>query len=108
MDFPPELTGIATSLSLITGRQHDREGLLQSIIKQVQGGFENLLIEGGNTQMIEEYQRACCTIGRDVRAILHDREIEGTAVALDDSGRLIIRSANEEHALSSADIIHLR
>jgi BirA family biotin operon repressor/biotin-[acetyl-CoA-carboxylase] ligase len=53
----------------------------------------------------------CVTIGREVRVILPgDQELFGRAVALDDSGRLLVQPSNGQDlfAVSAGDIVHLR
>lgn len=52
---------------------------------------------------------ACSTLGRAVRVELPDgTELRGTAVRLDEDGRLVVRSAAGEHAVAAGDITHLR
>ncbi|HEY3735428.1 MAG TPA: biotin--[acetyl-CoA-carboxylase] ligase [Streptosporangiaceae bacterium] len=56
-----------------------------------------------------EYRRRCHTLGRPVRAELPGREaIWGTATDIDSEGRLLLRTADGQLAVSAADIIHLR
>lgn len=107
-DFAPEIKDIATSMSMVTGRHHHREEIIRSILKQMQDEFEGLRDGDGVARMLQDYKKLCSTIGKAVRAIMPQGEVQGTATGLDASGRLIVRSEQQEHALSSADIIHLR
>ena len=51
----------------------------------------------------------CITLGRKVRAILPgDRELLGTAVDIDDSGRLILDVSGALVGVAAGDIVHLR
>lgn len=51
----------------------------------------------------------CATLGRDVRVILPGgAEREGVAVALDRSGRLVVREGTNEFAVAAGDVTHLR
>ena len=55
------------------------------------------------------YRRHCDTLGRHVRAELPDgSDITGQAVAIDDSGRLIIDTGESTTAIGAGDIVHLR
>jgi len=58
----------------------------------------------------DAYTRRCLTLGREVRASLPgDRVEEGTAYALDDDGRLLLRRRDgSTHPVSAGDIEHLR
>jgi BirA family biotin operon repressor/biotin-[acetyl-CoA-carboxylase] ligase len=56
-------------------------------------------------------QAKCGSIGRRVRAIMPgDQEIEGTAVSIDESGRLLISVDGQDQlfVVAAGDIVHLR
>ncbi|MFK4761379.1 biotin--[acetyl-CoA-carboxylase] ligase [Microbacterium sp. ZW T5_45] len=51
----------------------------------------------------------CGTLGLDVTVSLPgERELAGTAIALDAEGRLIVVSDGVEHAISAGDVVHVR
>jgi BirA family transcriptional regulator, biotin operon repressor / biotin---[acetyl-CoA-carboxylase] ligase len=63
----------------------------------------------GDARIKAEYRSWCATIGSTVRAELPDgREVVGTAVAVDDEGRLRIDTPDEPVAVSAGDVVHLR
>jgi BirA family biotin operon repressor/biotin-[acetyl-CoA-carboxylase] ligase len=56
-------------------------------------------------------QAKCGSIGRRVRAVMPgDQEIEGTAVSIDESGRLLISVDGQDQlfVVAAGDIVHLR
>jgi BirA family transcriptional regulator, biotin operon repressor / biotin---[acetyl-CoA-carboxylase] ligase len=58
-----------------------------------------------------DYRSRCATIGSSVRAVLPGgREIVGTALSVDDQGRLRIESHAQDDvvAVSAGDVVHLR
>ena len=56
-----------------------------------------------------DYRACCATIGSSVRAVLPGgREIVGTAVSVDDQGRLVVDAGGETVAVSAGDVVHLR
>jgi BirA family biotin operon repressor/biotin-[acetyl-CoA-carboxylase] ligase len=63
----------------------------------------------GDQQLMAEYRACCATIGSSVRAVLPGgREVVGTAVSVDDQGRLRIEGDGEVVAVSAGDVVHLR
>jgi BirA family biotin operon repressor/biotin-[acetyl-CoA-carboxylase] ligase len=59
--------------------------------------------------VLEAYRRGCSTIGRAVAVEAAAGRLVGTAEAIDDDGRLVVRdAAGARVAVSSGDVIHLR
>jgi len=54
------------------------------------------------------YLARCDTIGRSVRVVLADREIEGVARSIDSSGRLVVGTSAGREVVSAGDVVHLR
>lgn len=51
----------------------------------------------------------CATIGQEVRVSMPGgRTLEGTAIALDSEGRLLVAAEGSEHAISAGDVVHVR
>jgi BirA family transcriptional regulator, biotin operon repressor / biotin---[acetyl-CoA-carboxylase] ligase len=60
-------------------------------------------------RLMDEYRSRCTTIGSSVRAVLPGgREVVGTALSIDDQGRLRIDTRSEVVAVSAGDVVHLR
>ncbi len=59
--------------------------------------------------LLEEYQRLCATLGRQVRVSLPGgRTVTGTASAVDQTGRLVVDSDSGPVPVSAGDVIHVR
>lgn len=97
----------ATSLRL-AGSDVDRTELLLAILRRV----DHLVTEwtaSGTPAVAGPYRALCATLGSEVRVTLADGEtIEGTALDVDSAGRLVVRTAAGESALSAGDVQHLR
>lgn len=99
----------ATSLRLLDAPVTDVEALLAGLLcgladleKRLQGGGPAL------AERMTAYRRGCVTLGREVRVELPDRMLTGTATAVDEGGRLVLRNGSEEKALAVGDVVHVR
>jgi BirA family biotin operon repressor/biotin-[acetyl-CoA-carboxylase] ligase len=91
------------SLDDITGTACDRGMLLCATLE----AFERWL--GRWDELPEAYNRACVTVGRQVRAELADTTLVGVAEDIDRSGRLLVRTGDGLlHPVSAGDVVHLR
>ena len=54
-DFPPELTATATSLRLLTGRDHDREALLTDLLAALSARYAQTHTAPGRAILLAEY-----------------------------------------------------
>jgi glucosamine-6-phosphate deaminase len=86
-------------------RKYLRERLIQP------AGIERFhLIDG-----LCDPDEVCATLGRQVRVELPggapgapDGVLTGEAVDVDENGRLVVRAADGDHALSAGDVVHIR
>ncbi|HVD16116.1 MAG TPA: biotin--[acetyl-CoA-carboxylase] ligase [Actinomycetota bacterium] len=108
-DFPPELAGRATSLSLAAGGAVDRVALLAGWAERFAAGYR-ALAAGAAGPTLAAYQARLGTLGRQVRAdLLGGDPVTGVAVGLGANGGLLIRTpAGGEVELASGDVEHLR
>lgn len=100
-DLPIEA---ATSL-LLEGADVSADEILSAYLKELAKLTESF--DG----VPDRVRAACSTIGLPVRAILPtEEEILGTAVGIDETGRLLIQTSATEHlfAVSAGDVTHLR
>jgi BirA family biotin operon repressor/biotin-[acetyl-CoA-carboxylase] ligase len=89
--FPPELTELATSLRLQTGRTIDKELLLESLLASIDDCCE-ILRSGGNAALLKMFSTASSYVsGKPVKVDLGERSIEGVTVGLDDAGFLRVK-----------------
>lgn len=104
----------ATSLSIEGAAALSLDEVLASYLQNLRELYGAWVSAGGD--VLESGLRngviaACSTLGSKVKAILPgDQEILGTAVAIDDTGRLILQpeASTEVVAVAAGDIVHLR
>jgi BirA family transcriptional regulator, biotin operon repressor / biotin---[acetyl-CoA-carboxylase] ligase len=89
--FPTELSGIATSLRIASGRVHSREHLLLHLLSSVETHCD-LLEKQGRAPVLETFARASSYVsGRRVCVDQDGSLLRGTTAGLNDSGFLILR-----------------
>jgi BirA family biotin operon repressor/biotin-[acetyl-CoA-carboxylase] ligase len=107
----------ATSLLLAGAGDVDRAALLIAILAELGSHYRRWTDAGGDAAksgQAEDYRARCSTIGRLITVIDGGGERAGTAVGVDDDGRLRVRWAQTEpgdlteHAVAAGDIVHLR
>jgi BirA family biotin operon repressor/biotin-[acetyl-CoA-carboxylase] ligase len=92
--FPDELSEIATSLRIASGREHPRERLLVELVTSVTS-YCSLLENEGREPILEMFSRASSFVnGRRVYVDQGDAMLRGTTVGLNDSGFLLLRDDN--------------
>jgi BirA family biotin operon repressor/biotin-[acetyl-CoA-carboxylase] ligase len=84
-EFPPELTGRATSVALETGRAVDRETMLAALLEAFDAWRARLEGEGFGP-VRERWRQLSDTVGRRVSV----DGVSGTAVDLDADGALLV------------------
>jgi BirA family biotin operon repressor/biotin-[acetyl-CoA-carboxylase] ligase len=90
-EFPAELRKIATSLKIETGKEICRAELATEILRELD--FDYARICGGKfSQLADEWEAGCATIGKNVSVQMGVRQIHGCAEALDDYGALLVRT----------------
>lgn len=100
----------ATSLQLLGAEMLDRDKLVAAILRELTTRIRHWQDAAGpDAQLIADYRQRSTTIGNRVRAIMPGgHEITGTAVDVDDLGRLHIDTGAEVVTVSAGDITHLR
>jgi BirA family transcriptional regulator, biotin operon repressor / biotin---[acetyl-CoA-carboxylase] ligase len=100
----------ATSLLMLGAPDTDRSVLLARILAELAARIDRWRSTGGaDPALAADYHRRSVTLGQQVRASLPgDRRIVGTAVAVDDLGRLCIETGGETVTVAAGDITHLR
>jgi BirA family biotin operon repressor/biotin-[acetyl-CoA-carboxylase] ligase len=100
----------ATSLLIEGAATLDRSVLLKASLRALDGLLERWeAAEGDVAGLHEAYVEASSTLGRAVRVTLPGGEVaEGEAVAVDDVGRLVVRTRSGERSLGAGDVLHLR
>lgn len=102
----------ATSLTIETGNDFALDDLLLSYLKNLEKlyrDFENADFDASASGLRAAVTKECLTLGRQVKAILPaDQELIGRAVAIDETGRLVIEVNHEAFAVAAGDIVHMR
>jgi len=103
----------ATSLAL-EGATVGFEQSLGTYLQNFVALYREFLEHRGNADacgLRRSAQAKCGSLGRRVRAIMPgDQEVVGTAVAIDESGRLVISVEEQDqlYVVAAGDIVHLR
>jgi BirA family transcriptional regulator, biotin operon repressor / biotin---[acetyl-CoA-carboxylase] ligase len=101
---------VATSLLMLGSSTTDRNTLARRILRELAARIDAWRSAGGaDAALVADYQHYSLTLGSRVRAILPgDREVVGTAQAIDETGRLCVDTGGQKVAISAGDITHLR
>ena len=90
-EFPAELRKIATSLKVEAGEQISRAELAVEILHELDADYARIC--GGKfSQVADEWEAGCATIGKNVSVQMGVQKICGRAEALDDDGALLVRT----------------
>lgn len=100
--FPPEIAASATSLRLVSGREHCREDLLERLLRSVDS-FVKMLLEGGPEPILRMFSRASsCVFGQRVVVEQHGARLVGLTEGLAPSGFLLLRQDDGSTRLITA------
>jgi len=99
----------ATSLHL-EGALTDREPMLKALLRCLGPAYDAWQAAGGGPDLvIPAYRRRCRTLGTPVQVRTADgRSVTGTALDVDDDGRLVVDSAGTRSVWSAGDVVQLR
>ncbi|MEI8404842.1 MAG: biotin--[acetyl-CoA-carboxylase] ligase [Actinomycetes bacterium] len=103
---PPEVGG--TCLLDATGVTVERDVLLDLVLSELAGRVDQLGESEGRAVLISELSERLVTIGRRVRVMMADGEVEGHAVGLSPEGHLLVDTENGILEVAAGDVIHLR
>ncbi len=109
-----ELVGpSATSLLLEGATTYDRPTVLRAVLSALEGWYLGWRSAGGDPDasgLRAAYESRSVTLGREVQVELPGRTwLTGTAEAVDEVGRLVVRDATgRDTAVAAGDVIHLR
>jgi BirA family biotin operon repressor/biotin-[acetyl-CoA-carboxylase] ligase len=107
-EIAPELSR-ATTLERAAGRAVDRDALAAGLLAAVRRRYAGLAAPAGRLQVVEDYRRACSTIGRDVRVDLVRGQLFGRALDVRSDGRLVVECQGARQVvLDAGDVVHLR
>ncbi len=90
-ELPAEIRSIATSLMVEAGTEISRVELAAAIIRELDKDYCRVC-NGEFSEVADEWEAGCATIGRNVKVHMGDRTISGRAESLDDDGALLVRT----------------
>ncbi len=90
-DFPSELQGMATSLSMAVGRDIPPAALAAQMILVLHTMSRDLFHK---EEIMDKYRRDCMTVGKQVVLLRGKEKRYGTALDVDDEGCLVVTFAD--------------
>lgn len=88
-DFAPDIRNIAGSLSMVTGREIDRNKVAAAMMEALYQMEAHLLTD--KAVILEQYRTDCITVGQEISILRGDSVRHGTALSVDDEGALVVR-----------------
>jgi BirA family biotin operon repressor/biotin-[acetyl-CoA-carboxylase] ligase len=102
----------ATSLLLSGASSLDRDLILAKSLSNIKVLYSELAAAGGDAQacgLRQQLLESSATIGQLVEVMFKDQEsVQGRALDIDDTGRLVIKTQTKTLVVSAGDILHLR
>lgn len=101
----------ATSLAIENGDAPDRTELLRGLLATFAHEYAAWSGAGGNPDagLRAAYRQACATLGTDVRVDLPSgAQLTGRASDVDESGRLVVDTADGPETVGAGDVVHVR
>jgi BirA family biotin operon repressor/biotin-[acetyl-CoA-carboxylase] ligase len=101
----------ASSLVLCGATDVGRDDLLVGILSRIDARVAQWSDVGGDAEacgLAAAYRDLCATLGLDVAITTGQSVVRGRAVAIDDSGRLVIDVDGVQRAMSAGDVEHVR
>ncbi|MBV9025610.1 MAG: biotin--[acetyl-CoA-carboxylase] ligase [Streptomycetaceae bacterium] len=103
---------VAGSLALAGAAVTDRDPLLRAVLRSLAEWYVKWRDAGGGPdacRLRDAYAAGCATLGREIRASMPGgREVAGTAVSIDNEGRLVVRTQSDEVVVDAGDVVHVR
>ncbi len=102
-----EIARRSTTLERLAGAPVEVAAVEEAFLMALRARYSAALTSGFD-RMLVDYRRRCSTIGREVRVVLGDGEVEGEAVDVTEGGRLLVLSDGELRSFDAGDVVHLR
>ena len=104
-EFPGELAEIATSVWLESGREIEREDLLEEVVKRMVHQVAE--IEGEFPELLDAWRQRCALTGKWVSCLIAEQPFQGMVRGVSDAGELLLEIEGQLHALLQADQIRV-
>ncbi|HOR13927.1 MAG TPA: biotin--[acetyl-CoA-carboxylase] ligase [Clostridia bacterium] len=103
--FPDELVNFATSLALEGSCQLNRSKIAAELLNSLEPLYDACEHEKNFTLLLNEYKERCSTLGRQIEVTGLSSTLVGVAEGIDFSGRLLLRTEDDQvHAISAGDV----
>lgn len=103
-DFPPEISGIATSIFVETGKVQSRLKLLQACLEQFET-YYNMFKQNEFGTILQQWKILSKTMGSRIVVDVLGQKYTGKILDIDDDGVLILKDdENKIHRIFSGDI----
>ena len=102
-DFPEDILGLATSLAMATGRNHDLNTLLAHLLEDLARDYYQFL-EKGFEYYLELYKEYCFHLFQPIVVNTGKGRIEGIHKDVDVNGSLLIEVNGESIPISTGDV----
>lgn len=104
-EIPYEVADSATSLYRETGVQGIRARLIAKTLEELEHALQKLAYRGKRAELLEEYTRRQCVIGKRVRVSTAKESFPAVALGVDGRGRLLVRDdAGETRRIAAGEI----
>lgn len=90
-DFGPEVSSIATSISIEKGRVVSRKALIASVLQEFERVYKDFERDGSIRFFLNEYKKESAVLGKEIRIISRKEEITGLAVDISEEGHLVVK-----------------
>lgn len=99
----------ATSLKLLDAGTRNKTTIAATVLRAFELLYRNWRTDFDGSALARSYLARCSTIGREVRVVLAGADsVTGRAEAIDDDGRLVVRTAAGREVFGAGDVVHLR
>lgn len=103
-ELSPELTEIATSLRIESGKSWPRREVLHRVLDTLESAGR-MLVAGRRKDLLARWQELCEAMGKKVRVTMPGAVIEGVMLGLREDGALRVRTeAGEEAVILAGDV----
>lgn len=103
-EFPLEFRDKATSLKLASGQEIARVKVLQAMLEEIEKAY-NLYLAEGFSPIIDQWKQNSFTLGKEVKVLMNDGEIEGLAFDVNEDGCLLVKDDDKKvHTILAGDV----
>lgn len=101
-EFPQEVSSMATSLYLETGKKVRRSSLIASVLEAFERYYEEFISQGDLSGLISVYNSCMINAGKEVKILDHAGDYTGKALGINEKGELLVemQSGEVKHVIS--------